>query len=132
MKTYYWFFLLAAPICAQVTIEKGDGRIQVTIDGKPYTTLFCGADTSKPYLHPLRSASGKIVTRRYPMESVPGETQDHPHHRGLWFSHGSVNGYDFWSNEPSQHAGKNARIVLKSAGRVTSGKRSGTVEVNFD
>ena len=132
MKTYYWFFLLAAPICAQVTIEKGDGRIQVTIDGKPYTTLFCGADTSKPYLHPLRSASGKIVTRRYPMESVPGETQDHPHHRGLWFSHGSVNGYDFWSNEPSQHAGKNARIVLKSAGRVTSGKRSGTVDVNFD
>jgi hypothetical protein len=132
MKTYYWFFLLAAPICAQVTIEKGDGRIQVTIDGKPYTTLFCGADTAKPYLHPLRSASGKIVTRRYPMESVAGESHDHPHHRGLWFSHGSVNGFDFWSNEPSQHDGKNARIVLKSVGRVTSGKRSGTMDANFD
>jgi len=131
MKTYYWFFLLAAPLCAQVTIEKGDGRIQVTIDGKPYTTLFYGPDTSKPYLHPLRSASGKIVTRRYPMESVQGETHDHPHHRGLWFSHGSVNGYDFWSNEPSQHGGKNARIVLKSVGRLASGKQSGTIDATF-
>jgi hypothetical protein len=132
MKTYYWFFLLAAPLCAQVTIEKGEGRIQVTIDGKLYTTLFCGPDTAKPYLHPLRSASGKIVTRRYPMESVPGETHDHPHHRGLWFSHGSVNGYDFWSNEPSQHGGKNARIVLKSIDRLSGGNESGTIRTNFD
>ena len=132
MKTYYWFFLLAAPLCSQVTIEKGDGRIQVTIDGKPYTTLFCGPHTSKPYLHPLRSASGKIVTRRYPMETVQGETHDHPHHRGLWFSHGSVNGYDFWSNEPSQHSGKNARIVLKSIDGIAGGKQSGAISAKFD
>jgi hypothetical protein len=66
------------------------------------------------------------------MESVQGETHDHPHHRGLWFSHGSVNGYDFWSNEPSQHGGKNARIVLKSIGRITSGKQSGTIDAVFD
>jgi hypothetical protein len=132
MKTFYWFFLLAPPLCAQVNIAKGDGRIEVTIDGKPYTTFFCGAETSKPYLHPLRSASGKIVTRRYPMENVPGETHDHPHHRGLWFSHGSVNGYDFWSNEPSQHGGKNARIVLKSISRIAGGKQSGTMDAIFD
>lgn len=132
MKTFYWFFLMAATICAQVTIQKGEGRIEITIDGKPYTTLFCGPDTSKPYLHPLRSASGKIVTRRYPMGNVPGETHDHPHHRGVWFSHGSVNGYDFWSNEPSQHGGKNARIVLKSIGRLAGGKQSGTVDAIFD
>jgi len=132
MKRFYWFFLLAAPLCAQVTIAKGDGRIEVTIDGKPYTTFFCGSETAKPYLHPLRSASGKIVTRRYPMENIPGETHDHPHHRGLWFSHGSVNGYDFWSNEPSQHGGKNARIVLKSFGRLAGGQQSGTLDATFD
>ncbi len=132
MKTFYGFFLLAAPLCAQVTIAKGDGRIAVTIDGHPYTTFFCGPETSKPYLHPLRSASGKIVTRGYPMENVPGETHDHPHHRGLWFSHGSVNGFDFWSNEPSQHGGKNARIVLKSVGRLDGGKQSGTLDATFN
>jgi hypothetical protein len=132
MKTFYWFFLLAGTLSAQITIERNDGRIQVTIDGKPYTTLYCGPETSKPYLHPLRSASGKIVTRRYPMEAVQGETQDHPHHRGLWFSHGNVNGYDFWSNEPSQHGGKNARIVLKSIGRLSGGKQSGMIDAIFE
>ena len=68
--------------------------ILITIDSKPYTTLSYGPETMKPYLHPLRSASGRIVTRRYPMETVAGETHDHPHHRGLWFSHGDLNGYD--------------------------------------
>ena len=132
MKSSYWFFLLAASLSAQVTFDSSAGRIQVTIDGKPYTTLFCGPETSKPYLHPLRSQSGKIVTRRYPMENVPGETHDHPHQRGLWFSHGSVNGLDFWSNEPSQHGGKNARIVLKSVGSLAGGAESGTMNVSFD
>jgi hypothetical protein len=132
MKTSYWFFLLATPLWAQVNIERTDGRISVTIDSKPFTTLFYGPETSKPYLHPLRSASGKVVTRRYPMESVPGETHDHPHHRGLWFSHGNVNGYDFWSNEPSQHAGKNTKIVLKSVGKAAGGKESGVIEAAFD
>jgi Methane oxygenase PmoA len=133
MKTSYWFFLLmAAPLSAQVDIQRSDGRISVTIGGQPFTTLFCGVDTAKPYLHPLRSASGKIVTRRYPMESVPGESHDHPHHRGLWFSHGNVNGFDFWSNEPSQHGGKNAKIVLKSIGKISGGKESGVIDASFD
>ena len=133
MKTYYWFFLLmAAPLSAQVDIQRSGGRISVTIGGKPFTTLFCGSDTARPYLHPLRSASGKIVTRRYPMETVPGESHDHPHHRGLWFSHGNVNGFDFWSNEPSQHGGKNAKIVLKRIVRISGGKESGVIEASFD
>jgi hypothetical protein len=31
-------------------------------------------DTSMPDLHPLRSASGKIVTRSFPLENIPGES----------------------------------------------------------
>ena len=59
MKTSYWFFLLmAAPLSAQVDIQRSGGRISVIIGGKRFTTLFCGSDTAKPYLHPLRSASG--------------------------------------------------------------------------
>jgi hypothetical protein len=131
MRYAYWFFL-ALPLGAQLNIERGDGRVSVTIDSKPFTTLYCGPETPKPYLAPLRSASGKIVTRRYPMENVPGETHDHPHHRGLWFSHGDVNGYDFWANEPSEHGGKNARIVLKNIGKASGGKDSGTIEATFD
>ena len=133
MRSSHWLLLLfAAPLCAQVGIERAESHVSVTIDGKPFTTLYCGPETGKPYLHPLRSASGTIVTRHYPMENVPGETHDHPHQRGLWFSHGNVNGFDFWANEPSQHGGKNTRIALKSLGRTASGSKSGTIEATFD
>jgi hypothetical protein len=29
---------------------------------------------------------------------VDGEEQDHPHHRGIWLAHGSINGHDFWAD----------------------------------
>ncbi|HUJ22115.1 MAG TPA: PmoA family protein [Bryobacteraceae bacterium] len=132
MKTHYCFFLFFAPLWAQVSMERGEGHISVVIDNQPFTTLYYGHETAKPYLHPLRSASGKIVTRGYPMENVAGESHDHPHHRGLWFSHGNVNGYDFWSNEPSQHGGKNARIVLKSIEDASGGKQSGRIQATFN
>jgi hypothetical protein len=35
------------------------------------------------------------------MEDVPGEEHDHPHHRSLWYSHGAVNGVDFWGEAKS-------------------------------
>ncbi len=133
MNSSYWFFLLlAAPLSAQVNIERAEGRVSVTIDNKPFTTLFCGPDTGKPYLHPLRAPSGKIVTRLYPMVNVPGETHDHPHHRGLWFSHGNVNGYDFWANEPSERTAKTGKIVLRSIGRIAGGREAGAIEATFD
>ena len=95
-------FLLACSPVGQVKFTEGDGEIGVHIDGKPFTTLYYGTGAPKPYLHPLRAASGTIVTRRFPMEDVEGERQDHPHHRGLWFTHGEVNGDDFWANEPDR------------------------------
>ncbi len=123
--------LAGIPAPAQVKITQAPDRISVEIGGKPYTALFDGPSTTKPYLHPLRSASGRIVTRLYPMEQGVGETLDHPHHRGLWFGHGDVNGVDFWGNEPGQspHAG---RIVLKKVLGVDSGPKSGHIRVLFD
>lgn len=41
------------------------------------------------------------MTRSWPMEEAPDEEQDHPHHRSMWFSHGLVNGVDFWGEEAS-------------------------------
>jgi hypothetical protein len=133
MKPYYCFFLIfCASLCAQVRLQQSGGQISITIDNKPFSTLFCGPETMKPYLDPLRSATGKIVTRRYPMETVAGETHDHPHHRGLWFSHGDVNGFDFWGNEPSQKTPKTGRIVLKKIGKVAGGEKSGSLEATFE
>lgn len=126
---------LAVPLCAEVKLtQQGSDKISVTIDGKPFTDFFLGPD--KPYLWPLRAASGTVVTRGYPVDgSVPGETHDHPHHRGLWFTHGDVNGYDFWANEPSQsNQAKHpvGKVLLKKIVSVKSGAKSGTIEANFD
>jgi hypothetical protein len=133
MKSASYLLLAAAlPLCAQVKITQRTDRISIDIDGKPFTEMFVGADTNKPYLHPLRAASGKIVTRAYPMDTVEGESKDHPHHRGLWFSHGDVNGYDFWANEASQKNPKKGKIVLKKIGELKSGKQSGSLAATFD
>lgn len=120
------------PLAAQVKLTQEPDRIRVEIDGKPFGALFFGSEAPKPYLHPMRSASGKIVTRLYPMELADGEKRDHPHHRGLWFTHGDVNGYDYWANEPSQKGPKKGRIVLKKVLGTKSGKTSGTLDVAFD
>lgn len=51
----------------------------------------------KPILYPLLGPDGEPMTRSYPMEQVEGETKDHPHHESFWFTHGKVNGIDFWA-----------------------------------
>ncbi|MFN3322888.1 MAG: PmoA family protein [Bryobacteraceae bacterium] len=120
--------LTILPATAQVKLTQGTDRILIDIDGKPFSALFIGADTRKPYLHPLRAASGTVVTRAFPMDLVEGESRDHPHHRGLWFTHGDVNGYDFWANESGQKKGK---VVLKKIHDLKSGKKAGSLTASF-
>ncbi len=87
---------------AEVVLEPGDDRVMVAIDGEEFTNyIFTGHD--KPILHPLLAPGGVPLTRSWPVEKGrPGEPQDHPHHESLWFTHGLVNGLDFWA--PRAHA----------------------------
>jgi hypothetical protein len=106
-------------------VKQGTDRVDVSIDGQPFTTLFYGEATSMPFLSPLRAPSGVIVTRRWPMEEVKGESRDHPHHQGLWFNHGNVNGVNFW-----EHAGRNApfgHIVTDKITVAKGGAKSGEI-----
>jgi hypothetical protein len=126
--------ILLVPLAtAQVKLNSGSDRISVEIGGKPFGDFIYGGNTWKPYFAPLRSATGKIVTRRYPMETVEGETHDHNHHRGLWFGHFDVNGFDFWSNDPlNKPNAKYGRFVIKKVNDVKSGKKSGSFTTTFD
>jgi hypothetical protein len=95
--------LASAFLPAQVKVTQDADHVQVEIDGKPFTTFYLHeGEAMKPYLYPLRTADGKIITRHFPMEKVDGEPTDHPHQRGLWFGHEDVNGSDFWNNETSE------------------------------
>ena len=64
-----------------------------------FTTYTTHSGPNKPFFYPILAPNGGHFTRRWPMEQNTNETQDHPHHRGLWFTHGNVNGFDFWSEE---------------------------------
>src|SRR5215207_1152999 len=75
-----------------------DRRVDVLIDGKPFTSYIYPTNLEKPVLYPIRSAGGLLVTRGYPLDPRPGERADHPHHVGHWFNYGDVNGYDFWGH----------------------------------
>jgi hypothetical protein len=82
----------------QVVPNESARRVDITIDGKPFTSYIWPARLKKPVLFPLRSAKGTVVTRGYPLEPRKNERVDHPHHVGLWMNHGDVNGLDFWNN----------------------------------
>jgi len=62
------------------------------------------------------------MTRNWPMQNLPNEAHDHPHHRSFWFAHGSVNGRDFWSEEKNF-----GRSVHDSFIEVKSGLDSGLI-----
>jgi hypothetical protein len=110
-------------------------RVDVSIDGQPFTAYIFPGEFKKPVLYPLRTASGALVTRGFPLDPRPGERVDHPHHVGLWFSYGDVNGVDFWNNSAALPPAEQARmgtIVHRSIERAVSGKGKGELEVVMD
>ena len=82
----------------QVVANEAHRRVDVTIDGKAFTSYIWPTSLKKPVLYPLIDGDGVTVTRGYPLEPLPDERVDHPHHAGLWFNYGNVNGFDFWNN----------------------------------
>lgn len=72
--------------------------VNVTVNGKPFTSLFYPDTLEKPVLYPIYAADGQLITRGYPLSPRADEPTDHPHHIGLWFNYESVNGLDFWNN----------------------------------
>jgi len=82
----------------QVVPDEAHRRVDITIDGQPFTSYIWPTTLKKPVLYPLITDDGITVTRGYPLAPRPHERVDHPHHAGLWFNYGNVNGFDFWNN----------------------------------
>jgi hypothetical protein len=108
-----------------VTIQDTPDSVVVKIDGKPFTTFHKGKEARKPYLFPLLSASGKRVTRAFPMEQVEGESTDHPHQRSVWIGAEHVSGVDFWENEPSDNKANAGTQAVTDVTDISSGGPEG-------
>ncbi len=113
-------------------------RVDVLVDGELFTA-YVYADTlsvlQKPVLYPLRTASGVAVTRGYPLDRVAGERVDHPHHIGLWFNYGDVNGLDFWNNSgaaSAERAMSMGAIRHRAVTHVEGGEGRGALDVAMD
>lgn len=114
-----------------VDFNQAGRRVDVTIDGKPFTSLIWTESLKKPALYPLIDADGVTVTRGWPLAPRAGERTDHPHHDGLWFNYGNANGFDFWNNSeaiPAENRAKMGTVVFERLGEITSGLHKGSIE----
>src|SRR5688572_13222399 len=80
---------------AEVTADRDGDKVTIKIDGKLFAEYLSDSG-GKPVVWPIIGPTGHAMTRAYPMEKMAGEKTDHIHHRSLWFTHGDVNGVDFW------------------------------------
>jgi hypothetical protein len=119
----------------QVIVKEAERRVDVLIGGQPFTSYIWPTTLKKPVLYPIRTAKGTLVTRGFPLDPRPGERVDHPHHVGLWFNYGNVDGYDFWNNsdaiEPANR-NKMGTIVHRAVTSATSGADAGVLETDSD
>jgi len=126
--------LHAAPGVTVVPNEASN-RVDVLVDGQPFTSYIWPDTLKKPVLYPLRAASGTIVTRGYPLEPRAGERTDHPHHAGVWFNYENVNGVDFWNNSsvlPAEYQARMGTIVHRRIVKTSNGADHGELEVEMD
>jgi hypothetical protein len=138
------FLFSAAPALAAkcgdpLLLRAAGGRVDVMVKatGAPLTSFHHEAKWDKPFLYPLRSPKGRIISRGWPVAPRPGESADHIWHRGIWWVHGDVNKQDFWreqgrdktsilaARKPATIRGQSLSIDL--AMKTPSGELIGTV-----
>ncbi|MGH9327505.1 MAG: PmoA family protein [Terriglobia bacterium] len=118
-------------------------RIEVVIGGKPFTTYYFSSKEAKPYLQPLRTAGGIIVTRGFPIGNYipPAHRHDRsiePHQRPMYFAHGDIDGYTFWSEQVfakefyPHERDKYGRTVFEKLETVKSGPHSSEIRALFN
>jgi hypothetical protein len=126
------------PAAEPVELTRNGAGVDVRIGGRPFTTYHFDPAVAKPYFSPLRSASGTVVTRGFPMTpDIAGEDHDEPHQRAMYFAHGDINGFDFWGEAAfpkwSDHAAATfGRTVFRTLNDIQGGPDRGSLQATFD
>jgi hypothetical protein len=119
----------------EIDEKEAERRVDVRIGGAPFTAYTWPATLKKPVLFPIRTARGTFVTRGFPLEPRAGERVDHPHHVGLWFNYGDVNGIDFWNNSDAvkpEDRGRMGTIVHRGVHEARGGSDRGVLVTEAD
>ncbi|MEM9417799.1 MAG: PmoA family protein [Planctomycetota bacterium] len=75
-------------------------------DGNTLWTLVHDPAQGKPYIHPLASTAGLVFTDLRP--------DDHPWHRGVWFSWKYINGINYWEEDRATGKSKGETRLLQT------------------
>jgi Methane oxygenase PmoA len=127
---------------ASVELKRSANQIEIRIDGKPFTIYYFDPVVAKPYLMPIRTASGAVITREFPVANDasagdPKASSFEPHQRPLYFGHGNVDGLDFWGEQAfdkyySDHDNQAyGHAVLKNIEDASTTGDSGRIRASF-
>jgi len=95
---------------AKITAEKVGSKINISIDGKFFTSYVFSADEKYPFFFPVNGPlSGGTVTS---MRNDP-----YPHHSSLYFACDAVNGGNYW-----QEGLERGRIISVNAEIIKEGR----------
>lgn len=126
-----WFVVLASVVATaraaeplEITVKPSGEGAAINVGDDPFAVYRTKVGT-KPVVWPLVGPTGKVITRGYPVEPQPGETNDHIHQAGMWFTHGDVNGQMFW--DQSDKAG---RIEHRKFTKLEGGEQGTIVTEN--
>ncbi len=105
---------------ADIKFVQDSNKIDIIIGDKLFTTYRYGSELTKPILYPVNSPSGILLTRHFPFEIVPGESNDHPHHMGIFFAYDKVNNDGFWNNTTSPPQIKHIKTAKMESGQLST------------
>ena len=114
-----------------VTQVPGASRVDISIAGRSFTSLLYPDSLEKPVLYPVRTVRGTVVTRGFPLDPIPGEPTDHPHHLGIWLNYENVNGLDFWNNSFAIPPDKKSSYGWIRTDRITAVHSGKTGSVSY-
>lgn len=111
--------------------DKAQPLVHISIGGKHFTDFYFPDTLAKPVLYPIKAPNGTVITRGFPVTPIAGEPTDHPHHLGLWFNYGDVNGLDFWNNSYDIPAEKKNQYGNVRFGKISSMKNGAVGTLSY-
>jgi hypothetical protein len=135
--------LSAVLTAAPVALTRSGNKIDIVIGGKPFTTYDFSQTIAKPFLMPLRTASGIVISRSFPVANTVTADDEktpsfEPHQRPLYFSHGNIDGLNFWSEQAFDkyyHGYSHeayGRMSLTKLESIAGGAEGGSLKARFN
>lgn len=105
-----------------VHFQKSYDSVEIFIDEKLIAKYVWKDDLYKPIMYDVRTLSGDVITRQVPFDKDQRNALDHPHHTGIFFTYGKVNGKDFWDHRGNSNKVKQVELSTdwdeQGAGRI--------------